>query len=680
MAVFKLLIIQTPATAQTVTYAHNMGVVPKAAIAITSRVTTLDSRTTHAVQTIGFYDGTSKASYSWYSKYQAGQSEVVTWFGNYLLYSVQPLPQAGSGTATICDIMEWTENTVTMYLSSTESVYVGVLLIGGGGVQAKLVEFASPGATGLQTIGGVGFRPDLVLFLMRYFTELSFGVAGSDGGQFGTSIYGVTGATTTSARSYQDTKAIALARDNVLFLAGVTEFTNDGFTLSWNNVYVSGNSVYALCISGLKTRVASFLYNASGQQSVTGVGFRPELILLSTIWNATIGSTVAHASRSIGIADGTSIHSTNAYDQNARALSSTVYTNAYRLGSNQRILHDTSGTTRYATLTSIGNDGFTVNWSAAPPVSNTVVWYVALKTEYSLRAETNFYGLAGSSAATISDRFVSADSTTYTQVAAKPQDEWAARADHGTQTVAGAATLLDVATGVQFPANSGLHEITGVNTTTDVNRIAHPGIYAASGTAITIDRATALETGSYTLTGAESLGERTFGLGKGTYVLSGQQAGLLSDAIFRHDPGLYGITGREALFIAERLIVPEKGNLIIVGNDASLTRHLFIETAQGNYNATGALVGVDLVVNATTIPYTITGAVSTSERTLIAATEAYALAGVANEMRGPWAVSRGAYGAQGRPFGTSRFSPPRALLARRVFIPVRLRRRGIQGS
>lgn len=181
--------------------------------------------------------------------------------------------------------------------------------------------------------------------------------------------------------------------------AGRTITASTGVTIS-NGDGVAGNPAIAMAISGLtedtapdaaadfvatyddsaathkkvkpsnlvKFKWGSTTYDlttASGDQAVTGVGFKPRLL----IFIAGINNTTQ---MSVGGTDGTSQGYTN--DRNS------VGAGTYGLATNGCIqFNQGSGTTQTAVIASMDTDGFTLTWTkAGSPTGTGIINYIAL--------------------------------------------------------------------------------------------------------------------------------------------------------------------------------------------------------------------------------------------------------------------------------------------------------------
>lgn len=153
------------------------------------------------------------------------------------------------------------------------------------------------------------------------------------------------------------TAAVALAR------AGLASFDADGFTLNWVVNDAAGYIINYMAL-GLGVLAKAHTFNvppAVGQQSITGIGFRPDLVIVAGTLGADVGVAAADAAVSFGAMDGLGGQAAMAlYDRSAQNPADT-----------QRIEQADSvivGVDAAATLStqaqfsSMDADGYTLSW------------------------------------------------------------------------------------------------------------------------------------------------------------------------------------------------------------------------------------------------------------------------------------------------------------------------------
>lgn len=228
-----------------------------------------------------------------------------------------------------------------------------------------------PASTGNQSVTGVGFQPNLIIFLAPpsdtatadglHGDAHAVGVAvdsthrwamgGSDIG--GGYDHGSTGH---CIRYADGSGTITLGADFVSHDA-------DGFTINWGNVT---NGVIIPFIALKVTNAVAMTFDsatATGNQAITGAGFQPDLVLLGGTFNSNALPYVTNR--------GGSIRGLGAMDASGNQFCmSTEWTggspSTYRR--NDRCFGITSGggsLQQDAHYVSMDSDGFTINWDTA---------------------------------------------------------------------------------------------------------------------------------------------------------------------------------------------------------------------------------------------------------------------------------------------------------------------------
>lgn len=389
MAVFQLLSITSPTATGSQTYSHSLGVVPKAVIALSTWLGSVDVINTHAAIMVGVSDGTNQFSASFVSADSAVTSNTSRVVSDSLIHQVD----FNEGTLFRANLTAWDATSFTLnWTATTNGRRIELLLIGGSDVQAKALTFNSPIATGRQSITGVGFTPDLALFLGAGPFSNALGtpqVHGAVGlgvaerftpAQWAVEVWSLDNTATADTQRIQDNTAslIAVTTSLGLFYRAVLQsWDADGVTLNWTTVQPVAYRQVALFLKGLGAKAGTFTARTgSGSQSVTGVGFTPEALLTASIWGGTTnGSGQSNTRLSVGLATGPmSEASVNAYDQNvADSMVSKTYRSTTRL-----LVEHTTSVERTFDLTSFDADGFSGSWSATG--TGDQIGYLALAT------------------------------------------------------------------------------------------------------------------------------------------------------------------------------------------------------------------------------------------------------------------------------------------------------------
>ncbi|HWO56524.1 MAG TPA: hypothetical protein VNN55_03045 [bacterium] len=253
-----------------------------------------------------------------------------------------------------------------------------------------------PTVTGNQTITGVGFQPKVVLFLAIPATADGSVATAAQG-------FGV-GVSSTNRRS-----SAAASRDNVassdtaagidnskciylmdyaatiLCAADLVSMDSDGFTLNWTTANGTQYVVLYLALGGTDlTNVTTGQFTertATGNQSVTGVGFAPDCLMLF----AYRGTGTAPPSNSaagdvrfrLGVGTAAGQWQLNGQSRNGQVA---AITNRYQRTNSiySRINDAADSVAKEASLVSLDSDGFTLNYSVADTAAY-YIFYVALK-------------------------------------------------------------------------------------------------------------------------------------------------------------------------------------------------------------------------------------------------------------------------------------------------------------
>lgn len=251
-------------------------------------------------------------------------------------------------------------------------------------LQTKVGSFAKIDTVASQAVTGVGFTPKAIIF----WTTGSNAAAGTWVGN----VYSTLGYTAGPANSYaigavsldaqtsSDTarriaaKCITIPNNlgNATYIeADLTSFDADGFTLNWTtNVGggLAGSQIMYMALGGSDiTNAKVQLWTSAtgtGNQAVTGVGFKPDLAIHAlnglispvsgTFTRFITGAMNKHGQQygqSLSMSDGANPSDTSRYQQTDACI----------------LAQDNSGATvqGQAHYVSMDSDGFTLNWSTA---------------------------------------------------------------------------------------------------------------------------------------------------------------------------------------------------------------------------------------------------------------------------------------------------------------------------
>src|SRR6266436_1963155 len=235
-------------------------------------------------------------------------------------------------------------------------------------------------STGNQAVTGVGFQPKVVLFYLTFETADTddFGSSGSI--SFGIGVSSTSRAAisraqgSASATRTSDTKCLSSTNTaGTLFEADLVSLDSDGFTINITTAPPSAFILNYIALGGSDlTNVALKEITApasTGSQATTGIGFKPDAILVFSAGLTTaITTNTAHAI--LGLGFGTS--------SSARGTSTTVDITRFE-STSKLITVFSSGSTKSveADLTSLDSDGFTLNFSTT--TSGAFLWVLCLK-------------------------------------------------------------------------------------------------------------------------------------------------------------------------------------------------------------------------------------------------------------------------------------------------------------
>ncbi len=229
-------------------------------------------------------------------------------------------------------------------------------------VQVHSGTFKQPVANGSQAITGVGFTPTaLILWSAGDFNdgswrgsfESSFGLMSGTGAQFSCSTGRFSGGAACRNTSGTTCGTSIQGNQSVVGVATLSSFDSDGFTLSWT-ISGGGRYYHYLAIGGVTAKALAWDDNTStGNQAVTGVGFKPDLVIhmcgsITSGYGTTTDAIFGMGAMSAG---------------NQWTASFGVGTRSQRTDS---CLRDLSTAAARATFVSMDSDGFTVNWATAP--------------------------------------------------------------------------------------------------------------------------------------------------------------------------------------------------------------------------------------------------------------------------------------------------------------------------
>lgn len=250
------------------------------------------------------------------------------------------------------------------------------------------------GAGTSKAVTGVGFEPDLVIFIgghpntltlddTRSGNEFAFGMMNAAGEQFTVATTVLDGAN--EARRYQSTaECLRFFGDAVTGIDDALTFSSmdaDGFTVGVSGPSADQRPVFFLALKGILNKIGAFNQaTGTGTQATTGVGFAPQAVLFSSFCNVTSAGVPNDVKLSIGAADVDS--QSCMWDGHIRGSLNS------QCGRNVRttsciLLASTNATVASSTidaeaeLSSLDADGWTLDWTTADATAREVC-YLAL--------------------------------------------------------------------------------------------------------------------------------------------------------------------------------------------------------------------------------------------------------------------------------------------------------------
>lgn len=263
---------------------------PKCSLHWASYGTANGTSVSHAGFGIGAYDGTRE--FSMFAASENGVAPMDTGSlvdTNAALATLATADQTQNGETTASFITDgvrfaWADAPPSAYLINT-------LLVGGSGVSDCYVGQATGNATQDATtvVSAPGFQPDIIIAWANNAVSThmrpSYGMAWRNGGSI---VQRALGFNDTDANATSSVQSI-LATDRVMVnaVAGqaqleVTSFDASGFTITTRDAAAARTITYmAIKLSGLSAFLhTSAAPTATGDQAITGVGFRPQVGLM----------------------------------------------------------------------------------------------------------------------------------------------------------------------------------------------------------------------------------------------------------------------------------------------------------------------------------------------------------------------------------------------------------------
>lgn len=251
--------------------------------------------------------------------------------------------------------------------------------------------FTTETGLGNKAYTGLGFQPKAVLFFVNGRASDGTdnnGTGGPTSHNYGFAIDSThrfavgTGADdngTVANTNHDNTKCVCVqnwANNNSRIVADLVSMDADGFTLNYTTVNASAVVVNFIALAGADFSNAFIKEfqgaTSTGNQALTGVGFKPDAIQLFSVYDATaaphVGSSFYGLNVGFGVSSSSrgamSFKTDNATKDTCRQSASKVLTVASGTASTAAL--------READLVSLDADGFTLNWTTVSAVADRI--------------------------------------------------------------------------------------------------------------------------------------------------------------------------------------------------------------------------------------------------------------------------------------------------------------------
>lgn len=351
---------------------------PKCALYVTGLGTANGTVVDHGMMAVGFHDGSSQRSRGFVSadaQATSAAGSVVDTDSALVTMATATQTKDGDGTAS------WiTNGTRLTWGTAPPSAYrTEAMLFGGSGIQSCVVGTATTNATdgGTTVVTGLGFTFDVLLLISSNNNASnatpSFGIVWNNGGsivQRVVSFHDQGGAANMSTSSYfGNTRVLSGPPGGAR--AELTAISSVGFTLTTRDAGGARDVAYlALKLNGISAWLGTVVTpTGTGNQSVTGVGFRPQGGLILTSENTTANvenSTDDGEVFGLSMFDVSAAYSTSIFSEDGDADSNTESVTDNRLCRTRK----DAANHLTCTLVSRDADGLTRNFTVTSGVNN----------------------------------------------------------------------------------------------------------------------------------------------------------------------------------------------------------------------------------------------------------------------------------------------------------------------
>lgn len=278
-------------------------------------------------------------------------------------------------TLTSMDVDGFTLN----FTTNTATINIHWIALGGTDLSVKVGTATSNASVGTLVVTGVGFVPTAVLLAQgQNGTGLGLGAATSTTQRWVDCFTSLANNPTVAKTRQRTNQVVAVSNGTTDTLsADFTSFDADGFTLT-ESVDAGTTTIGYLAMRGVNMKAGSFTKaTATGNFSVTGFGFAPQIVLLVSWGKVASTSQQADGVLAMGCGISTSMRQTLCHTmKDAVAASSQVdtYSNNSKFFSiasagNPATLVD------LADLVSLDADGFTGNLSTASGTASEILYF-----------------------------------------------------------------------------------------------------------------------------------------------------------------------------------------------------------------------------------------------------------------------------------------------------------------
>ena len=243
-------------------------------------------------------------------------------------------------------------------------------------LSVKVGSFTTATTAGTQTITGVGFTPKAVFLWYTAMSttplesdgQITWGFSTGSSNSYSGGVASYSAQTTSETCRISGTNVVQMVQfdQSAINTATLSSFNSDGFVVNWTTAFSSGFTCHYICIGGADLSNAKAItwngQTGTGNQTVTGVGFQPDLVLNFGIEDIPMSTSGTTDSLLFGAADYQGNqwchYSYDRTSENPSVTGRIQATDGFIIGTGL-----TTALTYKASLSSFNSDGFVVNWS-----------------------------------------------------------------------------------------------------------------------------------------------------------------------------------------------------------------------------------------------------------------------------------------------------------------------------